>query len=222
VEFEAQLDTSNFTLETLYGYRMDIFSTALLLFLVIDPIGNIPAFLFTLRSVPEEKHKRIILRELFIALVALVLFLFSGQYILAAFQVSQGSLGAAGGIILFLIAVRMIFPVPKGVFGEEVDVGEPFIVPLAIPLVAGPAAMATLMLLMARDPADWPQSLIALLLAWSVSGLILLSADQLARLLGRRTLTAIERLMGLILTAVAVQMFIDGIGQAYQTIVHSS
>ncbi len=201
---------------------MDIFSTALLLFLVIDPIGNIPAFLFVLRSVPEERHKRIIFRELFIALIALVLFLFLGQFILAALQVSQGSLGAAGGIILFLIALRMIFPVPKGVFGEEADAGEPFIVPLAVPLIAGPAAMATLMLLMARDPSDWPQWLAALLLAWSISGLILLSADQLARLLGRRTLTAIERLMGLVLTAVAVQMFIDGVGQAYRAITHGA
>jgi len=200
---------------------MDIFSTALLLILVIDPVGNIPAFLFVLQGVPEERHKRIICRELFIALIVLVLFLFFGQFILAALQVSQGSLGAAGGIILFLIAVRMIFPVPKGVFGEEADVGEPFIVPLAVPLIAGPAAMATLMLFMARDPSDWPQWLAALLLAWSVSGLILLSSDQLARLLGRRTLTAIERLMGLVLTAVAVQMFIDGVGQAYRAIIHT-
>ena len=200
---------------------MDIFSTALLLFLVIDPIGNIPAFLFVLKGVPEEKHKQIILRELFIALAALVFFLFLGQFILTLLQVSQGSLGVAGGIILFLIAVRMIFPVPKGIFGEETEVSEPFIVPLAIPLIAGPAAMATLMLLMARDPADWPQWLAALLMAWSISGVILLSADQLARLLGRRTLTAIERLMGLVLTAVAVQMFIDGAGQAYRAIIHS-
>ncbi|MCX5646492.1 MAG: NAAT family transporter [Phycisphaerae bacterium] len=199
---------------------MDIFSTALLLFLVIDPVGNIPAFLVILKGVPEERHRQIILRELCIALVALVLFLFLGQFILAVLQVSQGSLGVAGGIILFLIAVRMIFPVPKGIFGEEAEVSEPFIVPLAIPLIAGPAAMATLMLLMARDPADWPRWLAALLLAWSISGIILLSADQLARLLGRRTLTAIERLMGLVLTAVAVQMFLDGVGQAYRAIVH--
>jgi multiple antibiotic resistance protein len=199
---------------------MDIFSTALLLFLVIDPIGNIPAFLVILKGVPEERHRQIILRELCIALVALVFFLFLGQFILAVLQVSQGSLGVAGGIILFLIAVRMIFPVPKGIFGEEAEVSEPFIVPLAIPLIAGPAAMATLMLLMARDPADWPQWLAALLIAWSISGIILLSADQLARLLGRRTLTAIERLMGLVLTAVAVQMFLDGVGQAYRAIVH--
>ena len=199
---------------------MDVLSTALLLFLVIDPVGNIPAFLFVLQGVPQERHKQIILRELFIALAALVLFLFLGQFLLAILQVSQGSLGVAGGIILFLIAVRMIFPVPKGIFGEEVEVSEPFIVPLAIPLIAGPAAMATLMLLMARDPADWPQWLAALLIAWSISGVILLSADQLACLLGRRTLTAIERLMGLVLTAVAVQMFIDGVGQAYRAIIH--
>ena len=197
---------------------MDIFSAALLLFLVIDPVGNIPAFLVILQGVPETRHKRIIFRELFIALMALVVFLFSGQYILAALQISQASLGAAGGIILFLIALRMIFPVPKGVFGEEAEVGEPFIVPLAIPLIAGPAAMATLMLLMARDPTLWLVWLTALLVAWSIAGIILLSADQLARLLGRRTLTAIERLMGLVLTAVAVQMLIDGIGQAYRAI----
>jgi len=197
---------------------MDIFSTALLLFLVIDPIGNIPAFLFILGSVPAERHRQVLVRELVIALGALVVFLFSGQYVLAALQVSQGSLGAAGGIILFLIALRMVFPVPKGVFGEEGEIGEPFIVPLAIPLIAGPAAMATLMLLMARAPDEWPQWLAALLLAWSVSGVILLSASRLANLLGRRTLMAIERLMGLVLTAVAVQMFIDGVGQAYQVI----
>jgi len=200
---------------------MNIFSAALLLFLVIDPIGNIPAFVFILQGIPPERHRRILLRELLIALVALVCFLFAGRYILEALQVSQGSLGAAGGIILFLIALRMIFPVPKGVFGEEADAGEPLIVPLAIPLIAGPAAMATLMLLMAREPAEWRRWLIALLIAWFVSGAILLLADQLARLLGKRTLIAIERLMGLILTVVAVQMLIDGIAQAYQTILRA-
>ena len=201
---------------------MDVFSAALLLFLVIDPIGNIPAFLSILNNVPAERRRSVLTRELLIALGALILFLFFGKYILIALQISQASLGAAGGIILFLIALRMIFPVPKGVFGEEVDTGEPFIVPLAIPLIAGPGAMATLMLLMAREPARWPEWLSALLLAWSVSGVILLSADRLARLLGRRTLTATERLMGLILTAVAVEMFINGIGQAYQKIVHGA
>jgi multiple antibiotic resistance protein len=198
---------------------MDVFSTALLLFLVIDPIGNIPAFVFILQSVPPERHQQVIIRELLIALIALVAFLFVGKYIIAALQVSQASLGAAGGIVLFLIALRMIFPVPKGVFGEEADAGEPFIVPLAIPLIAGPAAMATLMLLMARRPANWPAWLLALLLAWSVSGIILLSADRLSRLLGRRTLIAIERLMGLILTVIAVQMLLDGFAQAYHKIV---
>jgi multiple antibiotic resistance protein len=197
---------------------MDLFSAALLLFLVIDPIGNIPAFLFILHNVPPRRHRPILLRELCVALIALVVFLFLGQYVLGALQISQGSLGAAGGIILFLIALRMIFPVPKGIFGEEAEGGEPFIVPLAIPLTAGPAAMATLMLLMAREPDRWLVWLGALLVAWSVSGVILLLASRLARLLGRHTLTAIERLMGLILTAVAVQMFIDGVAQAYQTI----
>jgi len=200
---------------------MDVFSAAMLLFLVIDPVGNVPAFLSILQSVPPGKYKRIVARELLIALVVLIFFLFFGKYVLTALQISQASLGAAGGIILFLIALRMIFPGPKGIFGEEADGGEPFIVPLAIPLIAGPAAMATLMLLMARDPGDWPQWLGALLLAWSASSIILLLAGQLARLLGKRTLMAIERLMGLVLTAVAVQMLINGIEQAYRTIVQS-
>jgi len=153
-------------------------------------------------------------------LATLILFLFFGKYLLTALQISQASLGAAGGIIVFLIALRMIFPGPKGVMVEEVD-GEPFIVPLAIPLIAGPAAMTTLMLLMARDPLEWPRWLAALLLAWSASSIILLLANQLSRWLGKRTLMAIERLMGLLLTAVAVQMFIDGIEQAYRMVVHS-
>ncbi|MEN6338139.1 MAG: MarC family protein [Phycisphaerales bacterium] len=200
---------------------MEVLSTAFLLFLVLDPVGNIPAFLAVLNSVPAERHTRIIVREMLIALATLVLFLLLGQYILAALQVSYSSLGVAGGIIMFLIALRMVFPTAKGSASEDLD-GEPFIVPLAIPLVAGPAAMATLMLLMARKPQDWPQWLAALLLAWGVSGAILLFAERLGRLLGKRTLNAIERLMGLILTAVAVEMFINGLGQAYQKIAHSS
>jgi len=200
---------------------MEVLSTAFLLFLVLDPVGNIPAFLAVLNSVPPERHTRIILREMLIALATLVLFLLLGQYILAALQVSYSSLGVAGGIIMFLIALRMVFPVPRGLAPEDLD-GEPFIVPLAIPLVAGPAAMATLMLLMARRPQDWLKWLAALLLAWSVSGGILLFAERLGRLLGKRTLNAIERLMGLILTAVAVEMFINGLGQAYQKIAHGS
>jgi multiple antibiotic resistance protein len=196
---------------------MDVFSTALLLFLVLDPIGNIPVFLVILENVPPQRRRRVLQREMLIALATLILFLFLGPYILVALQISQGSLGAAGGIILFLIALRMIFPVPRGIFGEEVE-GEPFIVPLAIPLIAGPAAMATLMLVMAREPAKWPQWLLALLIAWSVSSIILLLANQLDRFLGKRTLVAIQRLMGLILTAVAVEMLIQGIAQAYRAI----
>jgi len=193
---------------------MEVFSTALLLCLVLDPVGNIPAFLAVLNNVPAGRHRRIIVREMLIALAALILFLFLGKYVLAALQVSYGSLGAAGGIILFLIALRMVFPGPKGVFHEEME-GEPFIVPLAIPLIAGPGAMATLMLLMAHRPNHWPVWLAALLIAWVASGVILLLAERLGRLLGKRALVAVERLMGLILTTVAVEMLINGVEQAY-------
>jgi multiple antibiotic resistance protein len=193
---------------------MEVLSTALLLFIVLDPVGNIPAFLYVLQNVPDGRHTRIIARELLIALGALIVFLFAGRYVLLLLQVSHASLGTAGAIILFLIALRMIFPGPRGMFGEEAE-SEPFVVPLAIPLVAGPAAMAVLMLLMARQPAKWPLWLAALLIAWAVSGLILLLAQRLARLLGRRTLVAMQRLMGLILTAVAVEMFINGAAEVY-------
>ena len=196
-------------------------SAVVILVLVADPLGNIPVFVALLQNVEPARRVRVIVRECAIAAAVLVAFMLFGREILALLGLSDRSLNIAGGVILFLIALRMVFRQDENIFGG-LPAGEPFIVPLAIPLTAGPAALATLMLLMARDPAAWLIWLVALLMAWSIAGLILLSADRLARLLGRRTLTAIERLMGLVLTAVAVQMFIDGVGQAYRTIAPGS
>jgi MarC family membrane protein len=192
---------------------MSIYSATLLLFLVMDPLGNIPAFLVVLRNVEPARQRAIIARELLIALFALVLFLFAGQLILELLQISEPSLTVAGGIILFLIAVRMIFPNPAGVFGEQGEKieGEPFIFPLAIPFVAGPSSMATVMLIMSREPERWPGWLLALGMAWLASGVILYFASSLSRWLGQKGLVAMQRLMGMLLTAVAAQMFMSGV-----------
>jgi MarC family membrane protein len=190
---------------------MDIVSAATLLFLVMDPLGNVPIFLSVLEGVDPSRRTRIIIRELLLALVVLVLFLFFGRYLLGFLQLSQEVIRIAGGIILFLIALKMVFPVPRSAHAPEDIDGEPLLVPLAVPLVAGPSSMAVVMLLATNDPGRLPVWLVALLAAWLLTSLILVSATGLKRLLGRRGLIAMERLMGMLLIAIAVQMLLEGI-----------
>lgn len=191
---------------------MTTFSAAFLLVLVMDPIGNIPVFLSLVAPLDPSRARHVIIRELLIALALLVLFLFTGRFILDLLHITEPALGIAGGIILFLISIKMIFSDPSELFSQAPD-GEPFIVPLATPLIAGPSALATVLLLMASRPALWPQWLGAIVLAWFVTGLILLLASNFARVLGNRGTTAIQRLMGMILTTIAVQMLLTGIGK---------
>jgi multiple antibiotic resistance protein len=185
-------------------------SAFVLLFLVMDPAGNVPMFLATLKPVAPERRRRVVVRELLIALAVLVVFFFAGPYLLATLGISEPALTIAGGIILFIIALRMIFPAHR-TMEEDLD-GEPFVVPLAIPFVAGPSAMATVMLLVSEDPARWPTWLGALGAAWAATAAILLLADRLSGFLGERGLIAVERLMGMVLTALAVEMFMRGVG----------
>ena len=191
---------------------MTIFSAALLLFLVIDPFGNIPFFLSILKQVDYRRQRRIIIQEMMIALAVLVFFLFTGRYVLVLLDISAPALSMAGGIILFLIALKMIFSDSEAIFGKS-PAGEPLIVPLAIPFIAGPSALATVLLLMAREPSRWAEWLIALIAAWSAAMCILLLSNEISRFLGYRVLIAIERLMGMLLTTIAVELFIKGIGQ---------
>ena len=190
---------------------MDILSAGLTLLLIMDPLGNIPVFLSVLKKVQNESRKRkILIRELAIALIVLLVFLFVGQYFLEWLKLRQEAVHIAGGIVLFLLALRMIFPTEKGVMGELPE-GEPFIVPLAVPLLAGPSTLAMLILLARSQPdriIDW---LIAVLGAWGVTSLIMLSSGKLHKLLGMRGLIAVERLMGMVLVAISVQMLLDGI-----------
>jgi MarC family membrane protein len=189
---------------------MDLWSAAVLLFLIMDPLGNVPLFLALLKELPPARRRVVLARELLIALATLFAFLLGGQYILRVFGLQQEAVSIGGGIILFLIGIKMIFPSPEGVFGESPG-GEPFIVPMAIPLIAGPSTMAVLLLVGGQHPSrigDWS---LALLLAWIATAAILFSSTALYRWLGIRVLTAIEKLMGMLLVAVSVQMLLDGI-----------
>ena len=190
---------------------MTIASAALLLFLILDPLGNIPVFLSILRRLPPRRQRIVIARELLIALGVLMLFLWGGQYVLEAMHLRQESVAIAGGIVLFLIGLRMIFPPPEGLMGELPE-GEPFIVPLAIPMVAGPSGMAAVMLMGSQDPGRMGDWSLALMIAWGATAAILFSATYLYRWRGTRVLIAIERLMGMLLVALSVQMLLDGVG----------
>ncbi len=189
---------------------MTTLSAALLLFLILDPLGNIPVFLSLLKPLAPARRRIVLVRELLIALGVLFAFLWCGRYVLEAMHIRQESVSIAGGIVLFLIGLKMIFPSPEGMFGEQLS-GEPFIVPMAIPLVAGPSGMASVMLLGSQEPdrmGDWS---LALAIAWFGTALILLSATYLYKMLGPRVLVAVERLMGMLLVAISVQMLLDGV-----------
>lgn len=191
---------------------MSVLSAALLLFLVMDPLGNIPLFMATLKKVDEKRLRFVIIRELLFALGILVFFLFLGQYLLQLLGITETALTAAGGLVLMIIAIRMIFPLKDRSLHEDVE-GEPFIVPLAIPYIAGPSAMATVLLMMSSDPTNWPYWLAAVLLAWAVTAIIIFFGSYLARFLGEKGLIAVERLMGMILITLAVQMLLTGISE---------
>lgn len=191
---------------------MTTLSAALLLFLVIDPLGNIPMFMTTLKKVESSRQRKVVVRELFIALFVLVGFLFLGQYLLQLLHLSETALTTAGGIILLIIAIKMIFPSHNSGLQQDVE-GEPFIVPLAIPYVAGPSAMATALLMMSREPERWFDWLLAVLIAWFASAIIIYFSSYFARFLGEKGLIAIERLMGMLLITVAVQMLLTGIAE---------
>ena len=184
-------------------------SAAVTLFLIMDPLGNVPVFNSVLANCQPARRTRIIIRELILALVILMGFLFAGNAILSFLGLSQSSLSIAGGILLFIISLRMIFPGRNGGDVEEED--EPFLVPLAVPLIAGPSTIAILLLLSSREPeriVDWS---VALFLAWLVTAVLLVASPWLLKFLGTRGSRALERLMGMILVIVATQMLLNGI-----------
>ncbi len=184
-------------------------SATILLLLITDPFGNIPIFVNALSGVAPERRRRVILREVLIAFCLLLAFMFVGDAFLRIMNLSQLSLQIAGGVVLFLIALRMIFPPP--VSPHATPVTEPLIVPLAIPALAGPSALATVMLLVSQAPERRLEWIGALCVTMAVCAVVLVLAERIQRVLGDRFVSAFERLMGLILVAIAVEMLLRGV-----------
>src|SRR3990167_3862294 len=194
---------------------MDIFGIAVLIFLVTDPFGNIAIFIAALKNVAPKRRLWIAGRELLCALALLLLFLTFGDKVLSALGLSREATAIAGGIILFVIAMRLIFPGPQGVLGDVPD-GETMLVPLATPAVAGPSALAVLMTLRNTHEGPLWELYLAVILAWAATAFILLQASFLQRFLGPRGLTAVERLMGMLLIMLSVDMLLDNL----QSVLH--
>lgn len=188
---------------------MDFWSATLMLLFIMDPLGNIPMFHSVLIEVPESSRRKVMIRELLIAFVVLVGCLIAGKPILSALGLQQSTLSIAGGLMLLLIALHMVFP--QHGLKTDVESKDPFIVPLAVPLIAGPSAIATLLLLASREPGRMSEWALALVLAWSVTAAVLLSSHRLMRVIGQRGLRACEKLMGMLLILMSVQMFLDGV-----------
>jgi len=185
-------------------------SAVVLLLIVCDPFGNIPLFVSALQGVPRARRVAIILRECLIAFAVLVTFVFIGAPFLRLLGLSELSLQIGGGVVLMLVALRMVFPTPEGIFGQT-PAGEPFIVPLAVPALAGPSALATVLLLVSRDPARLWQWVAAIAVVMAASAVVLGFAERIMRLLGERVTLAFERLLGLVLAAIAVELILRGV-----------
>lgn len=188
---------------------MDTLAAIATLWIVMDPLGNVPVFLSVLKNVPPERRRKVLLRESAIAYVVLLLIFATGNWVVRFLQLGEESLSVSGGVILFLIATRMIFPGER-VLTEDSLEGEPFIVPLAVPLFAGPSVLATL-LLMQRSTTNHLSLFISLTVAWALSSLILVSSPFLYRILRDRGLIAMERLMGMLLVMISIQMLLNGL-----------
>ena len=186
-------------------------SALILLLLVLDPLGSLPIFISVMRAVAPPRRTRVAVREVGIAFVALLAFMLGGQGFLTVMRLSERSLEVAGGVILLIIAMRMIFSAGSDLYAADGSGREPFVFPLAVPLLAGPSAMATVLLLASRQPGRLLEWTAALTVAMLVCGAVLLLADRIRRLLGHSVVAAIEKLMGLVLTAIAVEMILAGL-----------
>ncbi len=184
-------------------------SVAVTLFFIMDPFGNMTVFHAVLKHLDPKRRKQVIVRELLIALAILFVFLLLGTRILNFLGLRPSAINVAGGILLFTIAIKMVFPTGSPIIDESE--GDPFIVPLAMPLVAGPSAIAVLLLLSASNPGQMASGGLALLISWSLAFIILYFSPAFLQFLGDRGLRALERLMGMLLIMIAVQMFLDGV-----------
>jgi multiple antibiotic resistance protein len=194
-----------------------LISNAVLLFFVIDPFGLVPIYAALVSRIPVERRLPILVRELLIALVVLIVFLFAGKHLLSAMHISEPALIIAGALILFLIALPMIFPSIKLSMDTEVA-AEPFIVPLATPLFAGPSALTLVMLIGSSSEGSWPEWLGTVVVAWLAASIVLLLGNVITARIGARGLIALERLMGMFLVAMSVEMLLSGISRYSATL----
>jgi MarC family membrane protein len=183
-------------------------SATILLVLITDPIGNIPIFANALKHVSPQRRPWVILREILIAFMLLLTFMFVGEGFLRVMNLSELALQIGGGVILFLIALRMVFPPPANPDDEQLQ--EPLIVPLAVPAIAGPSALATVLLLVSQQPEKRIEWIGALCVTMAISAVVLVSAERIQRVIGSRLVTAVERLMGLVLVSVSIEMMLRG------------
>ena len=190
---------------------MNLFTLTIILFLIMDPVGNISSFLSLLKDFPKEKRRKIIIREMLIALAAMLVFNFLGEYIFYILEISDTTVKLASGAILFLMAVKILFPSVDSL-RANLPTGEPFITPLAIPLIAGPSLLATVMLFARLEPSQTTM-LSAIFISWALAVSVLLMGSRLQRVIGSNGLMACERLMGMVLIMLAIQRFAEGIQQ---------
>ena len=189
---------------------MSLVSAVLLLITIMDPVGNVASFVTAVQAVPPGRRTLVIARELVFALIILLFFFAFGAKLMDLLHLQQESLFLSGGIMLFLIAIKMIFPPDHGTAHAE-NLPEPFIVPLATPMIAGPSVIATLLLLGSSQPAARGRWLLATIIAWTATSGVLLFAPAIAKVLGEKGSMAVERLMGMLLVMISVQMFLNGL-----------
>lgn len=194
----------------------EFLSTTLLLFFVMDPIGNIPIFVVLLEKKTLTQKNWIVVREVIFSMLILIFFLFLGNSILKYLNISQSSLKLTGSIILFIISIRMIFPMTTYsqtqhyIFGELPE-GDPFLFPLAIPSLAGPSAITTVILISNQNPMMINIWIFSIIISCFFALLILLSSNYILKFTGKKGIYALEKLMGMALVAISVEMFLKGI-----------
>ena len=186
-------------------------SATILLIVITDPLGNIPLFISNMAKVKKERRLKVIVRECVVAFAVLLVFMVFGRQMLSLLRLSEETLRIAGGVILFLIALNMIFPGSGVAVGQDGIADEPFIVPIAIPLISGPSAMVTVMLVAGSNPARMLEWIAALAITIAVTFLVFLASDKIKDVLGSRVISAVEKLMGLVLTAMSIDMLLSGV-----------
>lgn len=187
----------------------EFLSAVFTLTIVMDPLGNIPLFISVLKNVKEDKRKKIIKRELIFALIIMLFFFLFGKWIVMLFSIDMVSLSIAGGIVLFLIALSMIFPSKESSLIDSKE--EPFIVPLATPLIAGPSVLSMILIYNMKDPGNFFIWLLIIIIAWIINSIILLFSDPISKFLGSKGMQAVEKLMGMILITISVGMILKGL-----------